>query len=190
MRRLTKLYKHLIPPQVLTHVVASHCHSQHKKPQLVLMTSRVIGKQFISLKKKNKGNVNITRSMPKMPLGTFPLWLYSLFHFQLLFSPSFSMSNCQNDFDLRNMLLSPLVTPTKLPPATGRQLHRNPLILSSLWSVSVLGPPGQGGSWAQKIIDATGKKSISMRTYQWDRKNLKPFVFSEPRDHSFLDFLF
>lgn len=77
-----------IPTAYLYHCSSLSFPLDSMKSQLALMTFRVIGKQFISFK-KNKGNINITRSLSKMPWGKFSLWLYSLlFPTSFFFFPS------------------------------------------------------------------------------------------------------
>lgn len=103
--RLTKLYKHLIPSQLLTCIMAHHCHSLNSmKSQLALMTFRVTGKQFISFKKIVKETFISQDLCLKCPGASFLSDLI-LCHFQLPFFLSFSMSSCQDAFDLRDMPL-------------------------------------------------------------------------------------
>ena len=166
MPRLTKLYTHLI---ALSSPYPSHPSSLSfslslSKPKLVLMTFRVTGKQFISFLFFKKGNANITRSLSKMPLGKLHLWLYSLSFSTFLFFPFLHVKLSGRLWSQRHAS-SPFLPLTELPPATGRQFHRNPWILSSLTSVPVLCPLEQGGSPPPRKRDTTRKKIV--HACQW-----------------------
>ena len=136
---------------------------------------------------KKKGNVNITRSLSKMPLGKLCLWLYSLSFSTFLFFPFLHVKLSGRLWSRRHAssLLLPLA---ELPPATGRQFHRNPLILSSLTSVhrSREGPPARKRDTTRKKVCTPVSGSLKPKAVylQWWTVNPEITVYLQQTQSS------
>lgn len=128
----------------------------------------------------NKGNVNITRSMSKMPLSKFPLWLSSLL-FSTSFPPSPPLSPCQvvrmtlilktGLFSFPDSDRAPTCHPETIPqkPINSFKSKINPCALST-----------GAGSVPSTKDRCNSKEKCKCTCISIGLKNLNQFVFLDP----------